>query len=126
VRLFQRTTAPFEPTEAALVAARTGRARTSTGASRAGSRLPIHGVGAANYGVTRLPSFGVNASGPLLTNLRVAPRLTIELHLTDAVVDLIGERFDSGDPPTDRCRTPALIASRSSQRDTSRARARVC
>ena len=116
-RLFQRTTRRVEPTEAAtLLLARVEP--HLDGLRRAQEAVADStGVARGRLRVTASTSFGVTCIGPLLSEFaQLHPALAIELHLTDAVVDLIGERFDlairHGPLPDSNLIAQPLIATR--------------
>ena len=116
-RLFQRTTRRVAPTEAAtLLLARVEP--HLDGLRRAQQAVAdTTGVARGTLRVTASTSFGVQCIGPLLSDFAgLHPALTIELHLTDTVVDLVAERFDlairHGPLPDSNLIAQPLIATR--------------
>lgn len=94
-RLFQRSTRKVEPTEAAVLLLARVEPHLD-GLRRAQEAVAdTTGVARGKLRVSASTSFGIQCIGPLLAEFaELHPALAIELHLTDAVVDLIGERFD--------------------------------
>ena len=96
-RLFQRTTRSVAPTEAAVELL--ARIEPHLEGLRHAHEAIAETSGAARGAlrVTASVSFGVQCIGPLLGEFaRLHPALTLELHLTDVVVDLVADRFDLG------------------------------
>lgn len=125
-RLFQRSTRKVEPTEAAVLLLARVEPHLD-GLRRAQEAVAdTTGVARGKLRVSASTSFGIQCIGPLLAEFaELHPALAIELHLTDAVVDLIGERFDlairHGPLPDSSLIAQPLIATR-----YSRARANGC
>jgi DNA-binding transcriptional LysR family regulator len=95
-RLFNRTSRQLALTEFGLrlVEGATRAYREAEGAEDAARELSSQPRGTVRMAVPM--SFGLRWVAPLLPDLiRLYPEITVDLHLSDAPVDLIGEGFDA-------------------------------
>jgi DNA-binding transcriptional LysR family regulator len=94
-RLLQRSTRRLKPTDAALLLIEKVEPHLA-GLRRAQEELiGIADKASGTLRITASTSFGIHRLSPLLTEFsRLHPALTLELHLTDAIVDLVAQRYD--------------------------------
>jgi DNA-binding transcriptional LysR family regulator len=94
-RLFQRTTRQLSPTEAGTVYFERIEPLVEEMQQAIAIATDISGQPKGKLRVTASVSFGLKCIVPLLPNFSTMyPELTVELLLTDAVVDLFAERID--------------------------------
>jgi DNA-binding transcriptional LysR family regulator len=95
VRLFQRTTRQLSPTEAGTIYFERVEPLIEEMQQAIDVATDISGKPKGILRVTASVSFGLKCIVPLLPNFsRMYPDLTVDLLLTDAVVDLFAERID--------------------------------
>jgi DNA-binding transcriptional LysR family regulator len=117
-RLFNRTSRRLALTDAGRLLAE--RAAQLLAAGEAAEDEAISQA-ATPRGLVRLAapmSFGLRQVAPLLPDFFAAyPEITVDLHLSDAMIDLIGDGFDAAlriaDMPDSRCWPAASARSRS-------------
>lgn len=95
VRLFQRTTRQLSPTEAGMTYFERVESLVEEMQQAIDVATDISGKPKGTLRVTASVSFGLKCIVPLLPNFsEMYPDLTVDLLLTDAVVDLFAERID--------------------------------
>lgn len=94
-RLLQRTTRKVTPTEAGLRLLEQTKPHLE-GLRRARESLTdASGPPRGELRITASTSFGIHRLAPLLGEFsQVYPELQLEMHLTDAVVDIVAQRYD--------------------------------
>lgn len=95
IRLFQRTTRQLSPTEAGIAYFERVEPLVEEMQQAIAVAADISGQPKGTLRVTASVSFGLKCIVPLLANLETMyPELTVNLLLTDAIVDLLAERID--------------------------------
>lgn len=95
VRLFQRTTRQLSPTEAGMTYFERVESLVEEMQQAIDVATDISGKPKGTLRVTASVSFGLKCIVPLLPNFsEIYPDLTVDLLLTDAVVDLFAEKID--------------------------------
>src|ERR1700750_1349107 len=96
-RLFNRTSRPLALTDAGPKLAQLGPPLLADGEAAENEALAQSSVPRGLVKLAVPMSFGVKEVAPILPDfLKAYPEVSVDLHLSDATVDLIGEGFDAG------------------------------